>query len=132
MALHSSILTWKIPWTEEPGRLQSVGLQRVVHDWVTSLHYFTSYFYHWRRKWQPTPVFLPGESHGQRILTGHGPWGHRELGMTEVTEHICRYMPTTSTNCVANWVRCNLFRPLQGCSVSPSSSTVTGNLIFPL
>ena len=38
MALHSSTLAWKIPWTEEPGRLQSVGLQRVVHDWVTSLH----------------------------------------------------------------------------------------------
>ena len=32
MATHSSILAWKIPWTEEPGRLQSVGLQRVGHD----------------------------------------------------------------------------------------------------
>ena len=35
MATHSSILAWKIPWTEEPGRLQSMGLQRVGHDWVT-------------------------------------------------------------------------------------------------
>ena len=43
--------------------------------------------YHWRRKWQPTPVFLPGESHGQRSLAGHGPWGRRELDMTEVTKH---------------------------------------------
>ena len=37
MATHSSTLAWKIPWTEEPGRLQSMGLQRVRHDWVTSL-----------------------------------------------------------------------------------------------
>ena len=41
MATHSSTLAWKIPWTEEPGRLQSMGLQRVRHDWATSLH-FTS------------------------------------------------------------------------------------------
>ena len=39
MATHSSALAWKIPWTEEPGRLQSVGLQRVGHDWVTSLSF---------------------------------------------------------------------------------------------
>ena len=37
MATHSSILAWKIPWTEETGRLQSMGLQRIEHDWVTSL-----------------------------------------------------------------------------------------------
>ena len=40
-------------------------------------------FMHWRRKWQPTPVFLPGESHGQRILVGYNPWGHKELDTTE-------------------------------------------------
>ena len=40
----------------------------------------------WRRKLQPTPVFLPGESHGQRILSGYSPWGRKELDMTEVTE----------------------------------------------
>ena len=57
-----SFLAWKIPWTEEPGGLQSVGLWRVGHDWATSLSLFT--FMHWRRKWQPTPVFLPGESQG--------------------------------------------------------------------
>ena len=37
----------------------------------------------WRRKWQPTPVFLPGESHGQRSLGGYSPWGHKELDTTE-------------------------------------------------
>ena len=62
MAPHSSTLAWKIPWTEEPGGLQSMGLLRVGHDWATSLSFFT--FMHWRRKWQPTPVFLPGESQG--------------------------------------------------------------------
>ena len=60
MTPHSSTLAWKIPWTEEPGRLQSMGSLRVGHDWATSLSLFT--FMHWRRKWQPTPVFLPGES----------------------------------------------------------------------
>ena len=42
MATHSSILAWKIPWMEEPGRLQSMGLQRVRHDWATSLSLFLS------------------------------------------------------------------------------------------
>ena len=39
----------------------------------------------WRRAWQPTPVFLPGESHGQRSLVGYSPWSCKELNMTEVT-----------------------------------------------
>ena len=39
----------------------------------------------WRRVWQLTPVFFPGESHGQRSLTGYRPWGHKESDMTEVT-----------------------------------------------
>ena len=57
MAPHSSTLAWKIPWAEEPGRLQSMGSRRVGHDWATSLSLFT--FMHWRRECQPTPVFLP-------------------------------------------------------------------------
>ena len=60
MAPHSSTPAWKIPWMEEPGRLQSMGSLRVGHDWAASLSLFT--FMHWRRKWQSTPVFLPGES----------------------------------------------------------------------
>ena len=62
MAPNSSTHAWKIPWMEEPGRLQSMGLRRVGHDWAISLSLFI--FMHWRRKWQPTPVFLPGESQG--------------------------------------------------------------------
>ena len=66
MAPHSGTFAWKLPWMEEPGRLQSMGLLRVGHDWATSLSLFT--FMHWRRKWQPTPVFLPGESQGRGSL----------------------------------------------------------------
>ena len=40
----------------------------------------------WRRKWQPTPVFLPGKFHGQRNLAGYSPWSHKEL---DTTEHAC-------------------------------------------
>ena len=72
LATHSSTLAWKILWTEEPGRLQSMGSLRVRHDRATSLSLFS--FMHWRRKWQPTPVLLPGKSHGQSSLVGcsHG------------------------------------------------------------
>ena len=46
-----------------------------VHPWIAKMA--------WRRKWQPTPVFLPGESHGQRRLAGYSPWGHKKSDMTE-------------------------------------------------
>ena len=73
MATHSSTLAWKIPWTEEPGRLHSVhGVARVGHNWATSFSLFT--FMHWRRKWQPTPLFLPGESQGRGSLVGCRLW----------------------------------------------------------
>ena len=83
MAPHSSTLAWKIPWTEEPGRLQSMGSLIVGHDWATSLSLFT--FMHWRRKWQPTPVFLLGESQGWGSLVGCHLWGHTELDTTKAT-----------------------------------------------
>ena len=83
MATHSNTPAWKIPWMEEPGRLQSMGSLRVRHDWETSLSLFT--FMHWRRKWQPTPVFLPGQSQGRGSLVGCCLWGHTELDTTEVT-----------------------------------------------
>ena len=76
MATHSSVLAWKIPLVEEPGALQSMGSWRVGHDWATSLSLFT--FMHWRRRWQPTPVFLPGESQGWESLVGCRLWGRTE------------------------------------------------------
>ena len=72
IATHSSTLAWKLPWTEEPGGLQSMGSLRVGHDWATSFSLST--FMSWRRKWQPTPVFLPWESQGQRSLMGCRLW----------------------------------------------------------
>ena len=83
MATNSSTLAWKIPWMEEPGRLQSMGLQRVGHDGATSLSLFN--FKHWRRKWQPTPVFVPGESQGQWSPVACRLWDRTELDMTEAT-----------------------------------------------
>ena len=84
MAPHSSTLAWKIPWAEEPGGLQSMGSLRVGHDWATSLSLFI--FTHWRRKWQPTPVFLPGESQERGSLVGCHLWGRTESDTTEVTQ----------------------------------------------
>ena len=83
VAPHSSTLGWKIPWTEEPGRLQSMGLLRVGHDWATSLSLFTSI--HWRRKWQPTPVLLPGESYGRGSLVGCCLWGHNRTWLKRLS-----------------------------------------------
>ena len=83
MAAHSSVPAWRVPGTGEPGGLWSMGSRRVGHDWVISLSLFT--FMHWRRKWQPTPAFLPGESQGQGSLVGCRPWGCIESDTTEVT-----------------------------------------------
>ena len=80
---HSSTLSWKILWMEEPGRLQYMGSLRVGYDSAPSLSLFT--FMHWRRKWQPTPVFLPGESQGWGSLVCCHLWGHTESDTTEVT-----------------------------------------------
>ena len=83
MTTFFSIPSWKIPWTEEAGRLQSMGSLKVGHDSVTSLSLFT--FMHWRRKWQSTPVFLPGESQGRRSLVGCRLWSRTETDTTEAT-----------------------------------------------
>jgi len=143
MTTHSSILAWRILWTEEPGRLQFMGSQRVEHNLVTKpppqprlsvekaegiepefrigvsctfcllemrgqsseSHCLGSVFKRkeeWdgecrfspaslgglrsilqRKQWQPTPVLLPGKSHGRRSLVGCSPWGHKESDMTE-------------------------------------------------
>ena len=81
MAPHSRTLAWKISWMEEPGRLQSMRSRRVRYDGTISLSLFI--FMHRRRKWQPTPVFLPGESQGQGSLMGCCLWGRTESDTTE-------------------------------------------------
>ena len=99
MSTHSSILAWEIPWTEEPGGLQFMGLQRVGHNGAWACFYFLTSLVAqmvkhlptmqdtgfdpwvgkipWRRKWQPTPVLLPGESHE------HSPQGRKESDTTK-------------------------------------------------
>ena len=112
MATHSSVLAWRIPGTGEPGGLPSTGLHRVRHDCSdlaaaaavgssdkestcnagatgdTGSIPGSGRYPGGRRKWQPTLVFLPGEAHGQRSLAGYSPRGHKELDMTEATEHV--------------------------------------------
>ena len=104
MATHSSILAWRIPWTEEPGGLQSTGVAKSrtrLSDftftfnfwWLSGKESACQFWRHrrrvfdpwvgkipWKRKWKPTPVFLPGESHGQRSLAGYNPRGLQRVG----------------------------------------------------
>ena len=103
MATHSSVLAWRIPGTGEPGGLPSMGSHRVGHDWSDlAVAAGTSYGaslvaqqqriclqcrrcrfdpwawkISWRRAWQPTQVFTPGESPEQRSLVGYSPYGHK-------------------------------------------------------
>ena len=80
MAPHSSTLAWKITWARSLVCCR-MGLLRVWHNWATSLSLFT--FMHGKRKWQPTPVFLPTESQGWRSLVGCHLWGCTESDTTE-------------------------------------------------
>ena len=104
MATHSSVLAWRIPGT---GELPSMGSHRVGHDWSDlaaaaggargkepacqckrcKRHRFDPWVgkIPWRRAWQPTSVFLPGDSCGQRNLAGYSPWDCKELDTTEAT-----------------------------------------------
>ena len=94
MAPHSSTLAWKIPWTEEPGGLQTMGSRRDGNDWATSLSLFT--FMHWKRKWQPTPVFLPGESQGWGSLVpslGSHRVGHDWSDLAAAADYSLIFLP---------------------------------------
>ena len=85
-----------------------MGSPRVRHDWATSLSLFT--FMHWKRKWQPTPVLLPGKSHGLRSLVGYSPRGRKGSDMTErlhFTSFIFQlshpYLTTRKTIALTRW-----------------------------
>ena len=90
MVTLSSTLAWKIPWMEGPGRLQSMGSLGVGYYWATSLSLFT--FMHWRRKWQPTPVFLPGESQGR------GAWWAAVYGVVQSRIRLKRLSSSSSSS----------------------------------
>ena len=104
MVTHSSTLAWKIPWMEEPGRLQSVGLQRVGYDWATSPSpYLTIFTILYQgspcnvityltpgKGMATTPVSLSRKSHAQKSLVGSSPWGHKSrtwLSNESTTNH---------------------------------------------
>ena len=122
MAPHSSTLAWQIPWTEEPGGLQSMGWLGVGHNWATSLSLFT--FMHWRRKWQHTPVFLPGESQGWGSLVGCRLRGRTESDTTEVTQQqqqqqqlSWRFLVIFYSLVICEWGRFYFYLPDQGASL---------------
>ena len=76
--------TLELPWwlsSKEPACNAGAAGSRGFDPWVRKIP--------WRRAWQPTPGYLPEESHGQRNVVGYSPWGHKESDMTEVTKHIC-------------------------------------------
>ena len=87
MAPHSSTLAWRIPWMEEPRGLQSWTR---LSDFLSLLT-----FMHWRRKWQPTPVFLPGESQGW------GAWWAAIYGATQSQTRLKRL--SSSSSVYFNW-----------------------------
>ena len=95
MATHSSTLAWKILWLEEPGRLHAV---HGVTKSRTRLNDFTLSFpfMYWRRKWQPTPVFLPGESQGRGSLVGCHPW------VTQSQTRLKQFS-SSSSKCTIQW-----------------------------
>ena len=64
---------------KEPTYQCKIQKSRGFDSWVGKIR--------WRREWLPTPVFLPGKSHGQRSLVGYSLWGRKESDTTEVTEH---------------------------------------------
>ena len=95
------------PIEEGPGRLQSMGSWRVGHDWAASLSLFI--FMHWSRKWQPTPLFLPGKSQGRESLVGCYLWGRTEsrrkrLSSSSGSSMACGiFLNQGSNSCLLQW-----------------------------
>ena len=127
MAPHSSTLAWAIPWAEEPGRLQSMGSQRVGHDWATSPSLFP--FMHRRRKWQSTPVFLPGESQGW------GAWWASVYGVTQSRTRLKRLSSSSSMQLCISLVHAYMLQVYawwgRGCLQKRSSVNLTPSPLAP-
>ena len=102
-------LHWKIPWTEEPGGLQSMGLLRVRHDWATSLALFT--FTHWRRKWQPTPCLQNPRD--------RGAWWAAFYGVAQSQTWLKRLSSSSSMRLSS--LRAKELHRIRGCLFSKSS-----------
>ena len=115
MATHSSILALKIPWTEEPGRLQSIGSQRVGHDWATSFSFFLSFRFRWNLEGGAPmmgPVPLEEEERLELSLSAMWEGSHqlarkRILTQNQIFQHLDLGLPVSRT--VGN--KRLLFRP---------------------
>ena len=100
----------------------------IVLNFVPIFAYLSGAF--WRRKWQPTPVLLPGESHGQRSLAGYSPWGRKELDMTEQLTHTHTGAFSVPLAPSATFLPCT---PTWHCCHYPKHmSAVTGALLWAL
>ena len=107
MAPHSSSLAWKIPWMEEPGRLQSTGLQRVRHDWAPSLSLFT--FMHWRRKWQCSCLENPRDG---------GAWWAAVSWVAQSRTRLKRLSSSSSSNKKCCWKQGQYIHVTCACTTS--------------
>ena len=107
MAPHSSTLAWKIPWMEEPGGLQSMGSQRVGHDW--GLHFHFSLSCTGEGNGNPLQYSCLQNPHGQRGLVGYSPWGHKRVG--------CNWTQTHTQACICSWVVSSCFNLFLDCRV---------------
>ena len=100
MATHSSTLAWKIPWVEEPGRLQSMGSLGFGHDWVTSLSLFT--FMHWRRNGNPLQCYCLENP------KDWGDWWADVYGLAQIQTWL-KWRSSSSNNCFGDFaLRWNL------------------------
>ena len=85
----------------------------------------------WRRAWQPTPIFLPGEFHGQRSLAGHSPWGWKESDMTERLSHAHQAVLIVGGICLGGFSDASVSRPwkqVPGGTLSLRAGSLPGNL----
>jgi len=102
--LDASPMQWTWTWahfgrwwgTERPGMLQDKGLQRAGHNWVNSITcmgaFLVAQTIKRRRQWQPTPVLLPGKSHGWRSLVGCSTWGRYKSDTTSLSLSLFTFM----------------------------------------
>ena len=105
--------TWLSDWTDRPSEASQVvlvvksplanagDLRDVFDPWVGKIP--------WRRRWLPTLLFLPGESHGQRSLAGCSPSDSKELDMPEATEHTTAHRPSDVAASITVWLCLSLF-----------------------
>ena len=120
MATHSSILAWRIPWTEEPGRLQSLGSQRVRHDWATLSHSLTHSLTLFIRMLWPFLIAAIEQTRWQASILAcskliHPSHQTREWAFPGYSSHIAPFLYWTAeqSECTDTWLKLAIWRPFQ-------------------